>query len=459
MRRSLLALLLVLATTAAVVISSSLPRGYAQTTGAPVGDEFNDSFHSPWVATCAPLAFPTPCPDAQGANTWSVNSASPGFLRILTQPGSLLGTSNNARNLILQPYSPLVDWTATTKMTFPATLTTPTGLGQTAGILLYQDADNFIYLARVFNSSNGALTSQIQFLQEAGGVDVFGAVNESGVIPQTLYLQVRKTGSSYQGFYCYPPSDCETTSANYQQVPAGVLATSTPAPTNTPIGTTSPAPTSTSVPAPTSYTTGTNWTSPQVGLFAYGGTNSAVANAQIPADFDWFRVGNQGTPAASPVPTGTGTATAAPATATTGPTSTATSVPATATATTAPTATPTNTPIPPTPTPTPKPKPTTVRAAFQYVSVWWHAVRAGTYEHVQVQARNHSIHGIWVLVYLPSGQHYYFFENTDANGLWVKEFPVPRNAISRYSHDAVITFQLWKGRTTARYFATFIVVR
>jgi len=48
--------------------------------------------------------------------------------------------------------------------------------------------------------------------------------------------------------------------------------------------------------------------------------------------------------------------------------------------------------------------------------------------------------------------------NTDSHGLWQKTFGVPRDAISRYSNQAHLTFQLWHGKHTYRSFTSFNVV-
>ena len=453
MRRSLVATFLALGAVVAVVISSSLPHGYAQTV-APTGDEFNNNvFAAPFTPVCAPNAYPAPCPDPQSttATTWSLNGQSPGFLRIWTQPGSLLGPTNNARNLVLQPFSPFIDWTVTTKLNFPGTIQNVTALGQTAGLIVYQDADNFIYLGRQYlTTPQGTGQTQIQFVQEVGGVDGTNAVVESGVPNLTVYLQLRKNGSQYTGWYCY--TNCEASNSGFQQIGGGVAP-----------GTATP--TAAATPVMTGYIG--NYASPYVGLFAYGGTNSAVATYQIPADFDWFRVGNQGTPAPTALPTATMTPLVTPtATATVAPTSTATSVP-TQTPTPAPTSTPTQVPtatLTPTPTntavpPTPTPKPPTPTAQFAYTSVWWHVVRLGTHQHVEVQAKGRSTHGIWVHVFFPSGLHFDYYENTDRSGHWIKEFPIPLNASSRYSSQAIITLQLWKGKSSAKDYQFFTVVR
>jgi hypothetical protein len=86
-------------------------------------------------------------------------------------------------------------------------------------------------------------------------------------------------------------------------------------------------------------------------------------------------------------------------------------------------------------------------------------VRVGTFNHIEVQSRHRSTHGIWVHVFFPSGRHFAWYENTNNRGRWVKEFPIPRDALSRKSNRAVVTFQLWKGRTTAKSNGSFVVVR
>lgn len=473
MRRILLAVLLGAIAVLPMLGSHGAPFGYAQTaTLPPQSDEFNyNNFQAPFVVRCG--VFAQGCPDAQGPNTWSLNGQRPGFLRIMTQFGSLVGTqansSNNARDFVVQPTNPNSDYTITTAMTFPGFISgNVTTLGQTAGLLIYQDDDNFIYLGRTFNPSG---QPQIQFLQESGGVDLSNTVNETGLIQPTVYLQIRKTGTLYTAFYSYDNN-------TFNPVGPGLAPTATATPTAT--GTTLPSATATATPV--GYTA--SYPSPQTGVFAWGGTNAGVVSAQIPADFDWFRSsqcvppnGNCGansqTPAPTPTATATGTATATPTATATGtplPTSTATATPtATATGTALPTATattvpptatstplPTNTPIP---TPTPRPVKKKPATSFSYVSVWYHIIHQGDTEHIQVQAKKHNQHGIWAIVYFAGGQHIAYYTNTDNNGFWQADFKIPSGVITRFSGQAVVTFQLWKGKATTKNWETFNVVR
>jgi len=164
-----------------ILEDSSKPKGQAFSakinapgfsTTLDIANGASKQFQLPGVTIGGAAANPKPCPDLPGPGTWNVNQESPGQLRIWTQFGSLVGTSaqssNNARNLILQPVNPGADYTITTRLTFPANTATPTPLGQTAGMIVYQDDDNFIYVGRQFTTTG---QSQIQFLQEVGGID------------------------------------------------------------------------------------------------------------------------------------------------------------------------------------------------------------------------------------------------------------------------------------------------
>jgi hypothetical protein len=454
------------------------PIGYAQTTPAVQSDEFNaTSFNAPFVVQCAPQAT-TPCPDAAGASTWSLDTSVPGFLRIWTLPGTLVGsTTNNARNLVLQPVANAADdYTVTTSLTFPgASAPAASALGQTAGIIVYQDADHFIYLGRSFVPANQGLP-QLEFRQEDGSTELVNTVSELSPVHGTVYLRLVKTGSLYQGYYSYD-------NVNFTQIAPGLAptptATATTAPTATATGTvtatttatatstSTPAPTATATALPTGYTA--SYASPQVGLFAWGGTDAAASANIIPADFDWFRAGSN---SQTPVVTATGTAVTSTATATAtstvSPTATSTAVvgtiPPLPTNTSTPTATPTSTPvptntsIPPVPTATSKPvQPATF--GLSWVSAWYHYVRIGDKQHLQAQAKVHSKQAIWVTVTFATGKKIHFWTHTGNNGFWQATVTIPHNTISARSHRAWVTFQLWKGSLTTKRYAPFNVVR
>jgi beta-xylosidase-like protein len=466
--------------------SHSTNIGYAQAAAGPQGDEFNaTSFQAPFAVKCGTLAVGT-CPDAQSATTWSLDSVQPGFLRIMTQPGSLVGSaasgSNNARNLVLQPVDPGADYTVTTSLTFPgAGVSTVTAVGQTAGLIVYSDDDHFIYLGRSFTAAGGS-GSQIEFRQEDGTTALVNAVTEPAPVNATVYLRLTKTGSLYQASYSYdnttftpiapgvaPTPTATATTAPTNTPTATATATGTPqataTATNTSTATNTPIATSTNTPGPTGYTA--TYANPRVGLFAWGGNATGAGSYVIPADFDWFRVGNSQVPAPTATATQTAVATStSTATATNtpaAPTSTVGVPPPPPTSTPGPTNTATSTPVPPTSTPipvgptaTPVPSP---KFGFSYVSVWYHYIRTGTVEHVQAQARIHKQQGIWVTVQFASGKTIHYWTNTDKNGFWQANFRIGSGTISKKSNRAVVTFQLWKGHSTTRTYGTFYVVR
>jgi hypothetical protein len=489
MRRIVLGTILAAAAVVPAVAAHWTPIGYAQTTTPLQGDEFNaTSFNAPFVVQCAPKAA-TPCPDPTGPNTWSLDSAQPGYLRIQTLPGTLVGDDNNARNLVLQPVAnATADYTVTTSLTFPGTGSPQAGaIGQTAGLLVYQDADHFIYLGRSFLSGNNG-SPALEFRQEDGNTTLDNTITETSP-HATIYLRLSKTGTLYQASYSYDnivftpiaPGPGPTATPTPTLAP-----TNTPTATNTPEPTTTGTPTATNTPAPTATPTNTAtplptatqqpngyvaaYPSPQVGLFAWGGTNSAASVNVIPADFDWFRVGAN---SQTPVVTATGTAVTATATSTATAVATATSTltppapPATntptATATSTPAPTATNTPVPPTPKPTSKPTHPKPRFGFRYVSAWYHNVRIGDTQHLQAQAKIHSKQGIWVTITFASGKKIHIWTHTQNNGFWQAEVRIPAHTIAAASHPnshrAWVTFQLWKGPLTTKMYKPFNVVQ
>ena len=122
---------------------------------------------------------------------------------------------------------------------------------------------------------------------------------------------------------------------------------------------------------------------------------------------------------------------------------------------------PTSTPLPaPTATVTPLPAPSATafpvstghhnpfrggHFRFKSVSLWYHTVTVGTFDHLVVQGAPTTQFGIWVHVYLPNGQRQDFYENTDDHGYWERQFKVPRNAIAKGNNQAVVTIRLWSG--------------
>lgn len=79
-------------------------------------------------------------------------------------------------------------------------------------------------------------------------------------------------------------------------------------------------------------------------------------------------------------------------------------------------------------------------------------------QHLQIKAQHNGTKGIWTIVQFATGQNLSWYTSTDSSGFWQTDFKVPRDTISKYSHQAVVTFQLWKGNLTAKSFANFTVI-
>src|SRR5436190_550231 len=75
-------------------------------------------------------------------------------------------------------------------------------VGRTAGLLVYQDEDQFIYLGRTFAAATTG-QPQIEFRQEEGGAQSVGTVIEASPVSATIYLRLMRTGNLYQAFYSY----------------------------------------------------------------------------------------------------------------------------------------------------------------------------------------------------------------------------------------------------------------
>ncbi len=213
-------------------------------------DEFNGSAPGPqwsWVR-----------------NDPTAESESNGALNITAQTGDLNAGTNTAKNLLLQPA--LGDWAAETKMTLSVT---PHTANQQAGLIAYQDDDNYIKLDWEYSGTSAQLvetSEDFSFTPNAPETNAFPTVLKS--LPTasitggtTLYLKLVKSGQRYQSSY------------------------STDGSTWTPF-----------------YEVGGSLTNAKVGLFSY---NRAGTSTDLTTAFDYFRVSNTsvaGSPVGGTVP-------------------------------------------------------------------------------------------------------------------------------------------------------------
>ena len=122
-----------------------------------------------------------------------------GALAITTAAGDLNLESNNAANVFVQ--SANTDWTAETKITCSDTPGMP---AQNAGIVAYQDDDNFVklvYSAQMFRRG-GQGGAAVQLACEENGFSK-ASVNASpeGVEGNTIWLRLQKKGDVYTAYY------------------------------------------------------------------------------------------------------------------------------------------------------------------------------------------------------------------------------------------------------------------
>lgn len=131
-------------------------------------------------------------------------STKPGSLTITTEPGDVSESSNNARNLLLQ--SANNDWTIETKLVCSRTPAQP----ENAGIIAYQDDDNFLKL--MFRAviktrrQTGIQPGTIDLLIEENGIAKsmkWVDIKEQVIGNKDLFLKLEKKGSIYNAYYSW----------------------------------------------------------------------------------------------------------------------------------------------------------------------------------------------------------------------------------------------------------------
>ncbi|MCQ2064746.1 MAG: glycoside hydrolase family 3 C-terminal domain-containing protein [Bacteroidaceae bacterium] len=125
-----------------------------------------------------------------------------GSLVITSAAGDIVQSSDNAQNLVLQ--SANSDWTIDTRLT---TASVPAA-AQNAGLLAYQDDDNFVKLvyagagmARGQQAAAPASGSLQLVIEEAGGSRTAANIRLSGVSDGTIWLRMVKKSDEYTAYY------------------------------------------------------------------------------------------------------------------------------------------------------------------------------------------------------------------------------------------------------------------
>jgi beta-xylosidase len=117
---------------------------------------------------------------------WSL-TANPQHLRIITQPGGLYESSNSQKNIFLTRV-PDVNFRIFTSVSI-----NPGENHQGAGLLIYQDMDNYISINRAYNDGN-----YVNFEVEIEGSNTVTSVD---VTDTTVCLILMRSGNTYVGEY------------------------------------------------------------------------------------------------------------------------------------------------------------------------------------------------------------------------------------------------------------------
>jgi hypothetical protein len=157
-----------------------------------VSDEFNGSVGKQWQWI------------RENKTTYSL-SKNGGALTITTEPGDVSEATNNAKNILLQ--SANNDWVAETKLVCSRVPSQP----ENAGILAYQDEDNFVKLmlravtkTRQGRGPASAQVGTIDLIVEENGIaKSMASFNLTQEITgnSALQLKLEKTGNTYTGYY------------------------------------------------------------------------------------------------------------------------------------------------------------------------------------------------------------------------------------------------------------------
>ncbi len=159
----------------------------------------------------------------ENSEDWSLKER-PGYLRIKAGPGTLKGPwNNNIRNIFLT-HSPFDNFSIETEVDFK-----PAEEGQVAGLIVYQDEDNYFTITREYSVERYGK-------QYIVGKEINGQYKEVGCNidvsnKSTLYLKIEKIGNTYKGYVRTDKSNWykigESDNINFINTKVGVFATKT----------------------------------------------------------------------------------------------------------------------------------------------------------------------------------------------------------------------------------------
>jgi beta-glucosidase len=176
----------------------------------------------------------------------SAEALSAGSLVIAPEPGTLAGFANNGRNLLVEPA--LGNWTMAAKLSVNAP---PSVEGQQAGILVYEDSNDYLQLGWEYTAGAARLTETTE--DSRSGIPVTQTLVSRPTSPQmgrTVWLKMVRRGPRYTTYYSLD-------GRRYAKL----------------------------------YAVGASLVNTEVGLFAFGGGAPRTA---LTVAFDWFHVHSQG---------------------------------------------------------------------------------------------------------------------------------------------------------------------
>lgn len=209
----------------------------------------------------------------EDSSAWSLSS---GGLVLTTQAGDIARDSNSASNIFLQDAN--CDWTAETRLTASAVPGSPS---QNAGLVAYEDDDNFVklvYAAPVFGRGMPRMepgakpAGSIQLIAEDNANNA-ATINVSlsgiNVRNNTVWLRLVKKGALYTAYYSVDGSKYEKvgeTAVLLKDIKAGLTACEGVS------------------------MMGAGFGSPAMMARMLGGAGSAPAPAPLNVSFDYFRI-------------------------------------------------------------------------------------------------------------------------------------------------------------------------
>ncbi|MBE2315747.1 ThuA domain-containing protein [Solirubrobacter sp. CPCC 204708] len=163
--------------TVAITVNAPPPDGNCY---GPGSDRFNGS-------ALDRTLWPTVVRDAPG--TYTVGD---GALNLVAGFGTLDGAGGSGPPVVLRPRPTTASWTYTTKLTF-----NPSANGEQAGVLLYQNDDNFIRLAHAYQGGR-----RIELVKEDGTVVTSANVPVPTGTPSSVYLRLTfSSGNVVRAFW------------------------------------------------------------------------------------------------------------------------------------------------------------------------------------------------------------------------------------------------------------------